>query len=320
MIYKPRKLSILVFYLTTSLALIFGIIFYVYSTSSLFYNKKLNYDTTNYSKNNTSNELNSIETDENSEKINILVIADSHLHSKAFSKIKTISDEYKVSLIVHLGDHTDYGSKDELLKAKVLLESLGYPFIAIPGDRDLAAYGNNKIFFEVFKKEDEFSIGNLNLLFVDNSPNFTPLSEAYLSSILNKIPSSKIIFLSQPIFVQKGNIFENKYMGSLTAFSFEDENLLNRQKKYHGQRDLILSKIRNSGNKLIVAGDHHRSTVFPDPENETITYLINGATAEYLTSNGIKIKQESFQPQKISIISVEKNLKYTIKEINIFEK
>jgi len=302
-----KNLSILV----TSFLLL---IFLVTDAFSLFYNK-----TSEYRDGSTSTILSSAPSSElnipiDKSNFNILVIADSHLNSNAFPLIRRITKESSVSLVVHLGDHTDYGSEKEIIKAKELMDSLMTPYIVLPGDRDLAAAGGNSIFYKFFDRKDIVAFEDLNILFIDNSPNFTPLSETYLNLILKNIPFARIVFLSQPIFVNKGNIFENKYMGSLTNFEFENKEALNRQEIYHNQRNQILSEIRKSEVKLIVAGDHHRSSLFNDPVNPKIKYLINGATAEYLNSNNFKIKQENFQSQRVSIISIDKNGNFKIVE------
>lgn len=287
----------------------------------LFYNKNELRGNSGY--------LNSSDTDKNKyndqnivnyDNFNILVIADSHLNTKAFPKIREIALKSNVRLIVHLGDHTNFGSKEELKTAFDLLKSLNFDFVALPGDRDLAAAGGDEIFYSIFNKVTTLSIENNNLLFIDNSPNFTLLSSDYLTKIINEIPKSNIIFMSQPIFVNKGNIMEAKYMGSPNAFNFSDQESIENQKLYLNQRNKILNQLRISGNKIVITGDHHRSSKFLDPENKSVTYFIAGATSEYLNSNGISISQRSFQTERVSVISIDKNLTFSIHEIELFGK
>lgn len=91
-------------------------------------------------------------------------------------------------------------------------------------------------------------------------------------------------------------------------------------KDYMLQRDLILEKIRNSTLKYVISGDHHRSSSFKDLKKETLQYYIVGATAEELSSNGLVIKQKSFQTQRVLIVSITKNDEILINEIEIFEE
>ena len=224
----------------------------------------------------------------NSENDLILIIADSHLYTNSFNKIKAILDKYNIKLVVHLGDHTDFGSDDELIKAKKLLDELDTNYIALPGDRDLAAYSGDSQFFKVFQRTDSIKFGKYDLLFINNSPNFTPLNQTYMNTVLPLIKKSNIIFTSQPIYVEKGNILESKYMGSPTAFSEIDESTIKNQAQLLRQRDLLLNEIRKNSDKLIVSGDHHRSSFYTDPINETVKYHLVGATAEFLNSTKTK--------------------------------
>lgn len=296
-------------------------IFFLNDLFSLIYNKKEPIDNITYPPTNSVD--NSHNTNQNKidiNNLNILVIADSHLNGKAFPEIKKIALKNNVKLIVHLGDHTNYGSKEELEVAFKLLKSLDLDFVALPGDRDLAAAGGDKIFYSIFKKVTTLSMDKVNLLFIDNSPNFTLLTNEYLNQVIKELPNSYLVFMLQPIYVNTGNIFENKYMGSLNAFNFSDKESLEKQKLYLNQRNKILNQLRIGGKKLVIAGDHHRSSKFNDPENKSITYLITGASSEYLNSNGITISQRNFQTERISIISVDKDLNYSIQEIELFEK
>lgn len=314
--YSIRITPVFTFILLISIS----IFIFVSDYFSLFYNKNSLEENKTYSKTGAIDFKTETYPQINANNFNILVIADSHLNKDVFPILKNLSNKYNVSLVVHLGDHTDFGSDNELKEAKNLLDSVEKNYIALPGDRDLAASGDSSNFYKYFTFTYDLSFKDLKLLFVNNSANFTLLNETYLDSIIKRIPDSNIIFLSQPIYVEKGNIFENKYMGSLNAFNFSDEKSINRQHEYLKQRNKILNSIRSSKNKLVVAGDHHRSSKFVDPENNSIEYLINGATAENLNSNGITIKQKNFQSQRISIISVQDNLKYSIYEIEIYEK
>jgi len=250
----------------------------------------------------------------------VMVMADSHLNEKSYTKIKEIIKKNKVDLLIHLGDHTDFGSIEELKLAKSLLDNLDVKYFVLPGDRDLAAFGDDKVFFSIFNRNKLYIGSSFKFLFINNSANFTPLSDLYESEIKSEIKDSNFIFTSQPIYVEKGNILESKFMGSPTAFNLDSIIQKNNQKKYLQQRDDILNEIRKSNNILIISGDHHRSSFFQDPVNRSINYHIVGATAEYLNSEGLTIKQKSFQSQRVSILSINKDNSYTIKEVQIFEE
>ena len=204
--------------------------------------------------------------------------------------------------------------------AKSLMDSLEVSYVSLPGDRDLAAFSGEDVFYKYFKKVNITNFAGINLSFINNAANFTPLDENYLNASLNNLKISKIIFLSQPIFVEKGNILESKYMGSPTAFSFESIESKKIQERYFIQRNKILNLIRDSNDKLIVSGDHHRSATFNDPNNKTIKYHIVGSSAEYLNSEGLQIKQKAFQSQRVTLISISPSNDYELKEVILFEE
>jgi len=308
--------------LIVKIILISLFVFIMYS----FYNKITLNEENNYSTdlpkeiNLNSNNISDSSTIPDKDSTNVMVIADSHLNEKSFIRIKEIIKKNKIDLLIHLGDHTDFGSIEELKLAKSLLDNLNVKYFVLPGDRDLAAYGDDKAFFSIFSRNTVYRENSFKFLFINNSANFTPLSDLYNAEIKNNIKDSNFIFTSQPIYVEKGNILESKFMGSPTAFNFDSITQKNNQKKYLLQRDEILGAIRKNNNVLIISGDHHRSSFFQDSVNKSINYHIVGATAEYLNSEGITIKQKSFQSQRVSILSIKKDNSYSIKEIQIFEE
>lgn len=307
LLFKLRNVNKRYLFLSIVMIIFLTILF---DTFSLFYNKKTNSEEYDYSNTNENapllNQL-SLEEIRNPSTKNIIIMADSHNNSKIFPEIKKIIDRYSVSILFHLGDHSDYGSNPELLDSKNLLDSLNIDYFVLPGDRDLAAANGDEIFYKYFKKIEYVDFGDLNFVLFDNSPNFTPLKDSYLNRINDLIKTGDILLSSQPLFVEKGNIFESKYMGSLN-------------KDYLEQRDLILENLRRSNIKFVISGDHHRSSTFKDPINKSITYYIVGATAENLNSNGIVIKQKSFQSQRILLISITEERDIYLKEIEVFEE
>ncbi len=306
----PRNLKPKYAYFSLIIILLFTGFLLVFDYFTLFYNKRNNSDSNYYSINRNDlkkNDTKSLKHLSDNKYLKILIMADSHLNKEAFSKIKLITENFKVNSIIHLGDHTDYGSVSEIQLAKEYLDSLGKDYVVLPGDRDLAAAGDDSIFYDFFNKTDTFQVADLNFLLINNSPNFTTLENRYLNYLTQEIPKADIILSSQPIFVEKGNIFESKFMGSL-------------DKDYLAQRNLILDKIRESKVRFVISGDHHRSSSFIDPIRKDLRHQIVGATAENLNSNGLQIKQKSFQSQRVLIISISQDSEILIDELEIFEE
>jgi len=303
-----RKNSL--FRLSIYLLFLFLIVTIVFDYFTSFYNKSIKEEHNSYSQNEDKNSIKKhlpITKIVDKETKNILVLADSHNNEKAFVQVSKLIKNYNISLVVHLGDHSDYGSESEITNAKNLLDSLQTEYIAIPGDRDLAATGGDDLFFTFFKRINSFKVKEYKFLLLNNSPNFTPLTTTYLNSFINEISSTDFILSSQPIYVEKGNIFESKYMGAMN-------------KDYLIQRDLILEKLRNSKVKYVISGDHHRSSNFYDLKRRDLQYFIVGATAEDLNSNGLVIKQKSFQTQRALLISITNDNDILFNEIEVFEE
>lgn len=302
------------------LIVIFFVVFLLIDLFTLFYNKKDPSEKLNYPEpkieNPSTKSFHEVSIIQN--RYNILVMADSHLNKKAFEAVKDIIEKNNIKLLVHLGDHTDFGSTEELLQAKELLDGLGVKYLPLPGDRDLAAFGSSQEFKKIFKLENTNFMYET-FLIIDNSPNFTLLDDKSFDYILQKIPRATIIFSSQPIYVEKGNIFESKYMGSPTAFNISNQNTKILMDKYLNQRNEILNRIRNKENLLVISGDHHRSATFKDPLNQSVTYHIVGASSEYINSSGIQVLQSSFQTQRVSIISIDENNDSQIIEIELYK-
>lgn len=294
------------------------------SLGSLFYNKRNDFEYLKYPTTNTnisdSNELaDKGQIKNNSEEktmYKILVIADSHSNFEIVSKLLEIISSEGINHVVHLGDHTDYGDLDSLKEAKDFLDSLNVNYSALPGDRDLGQTSSTQNFYVVFKKEDTLFLKGDKILFINNSYNFTPINQNIFSEYLLEIPNSEIIFLSQPILVERGNIFSNKYMGSDTAFSDLNQDISKSLSQYRVQRNLILSEILKNRTPLVVAGDHHRSLTFNDNSYPNTLFHIVGATSKNINSGNYQIKQESLQTKRVSIIE-KKGGKFLIKEVVI---
>lgn len=269
--------------------------------------------------------LNSLQTtfDQSKDGTNIVFIADSHSNNSVFPILGKSLDRFNPRYIIHTGDLTDFGDFENLFNAKSSLDSLGIDYIAMPGDHDIAQTSDLTNFNKVFSFPSGLSIQGIKILFIPNFKNFTPFREEEINYYIKSIPLSDIIVLSQPVLVPDNNIFSDKYMGSPTAF----ENLSNNQREslkiYDLQRIRILNAIRNSQSpKLVISGDHHRSSTFEDPVNPKITYHILGGLAEYIYFGNQKISQNSLQSRRFTIVNFYKEdsngtFKFSIQEVEL---
>jgi predicted phosphodiesterase len=308
------QINELEFIMKIKFLLIFSIILFIISISTYFRNS-LNVITYNRQQIKTSQlELDQNILEEPKPMVRILIMADTHLNSNAFQKIKNYININPVDFVVHLGDHTDYGEIDKLKKAQMLLESLEVSYVALPGDRDLGASGGKKNFSKVFKYIEVLEHKDLNFLFIDNSANFTPINVEDFQNYMEKIKSADVVFLSQPIKTKKGSIFEEKYMGSI-----EDKNFIQNHEKelliYKEQRDTLLQEIRNSKTKYVIAGDHHKSSNFNDEVKNDLKFHILGGLSEYISFGSTALDQNALQSRRFSLLDFYENKRIEIKEI-----
>lgn len=262
--------------------------------------------------------------DENSQHIfSIAFISDSHSNSSIFEPLRVSLKKFDASLLVHAGDLTDFGSLEDLKSARSDLDSLQVSYLVLPGDHDIAATSSVDNFNKFFSIPESFITKDFNVLFVPNFYNFKPFESNTFDEIVSKIDSADIIISSQPIYVNEDNIFFKKFMGSFEAFdnlSFTQRQNLQVYKK---QRDIILDKIRQSRKpKVVISGDHHRSSTFIDPVNEKVSYHILGSLSKYIYFGNTKLLQTSLQSNRFSILKISKpingaNLEFNIQEVEI---
>ncbi len=252
----------------------------------------------------------------------ISLISDTHENSEIFLKLQESLSKENPSLLLHLGDVTNYGTKDSFKTAKADLNTLNIKYYVFPGDHDIAETSSLENFNSFFSFPKTLEFSEFSILYIPNFYNFTPLSDEDFDFVISNINSSEIIISSQPIFVNEDNIFFNKFMGSEAAF----ENLTLTQSqnltKYNNQRIRILDEIRKTSvPKFIISGDHHRSSNFYDPINPQVSYHILGSLAKYIEFGNSKILQTSLQSNRYSILEVYKEdnaaITFKIREIEL---
>jgi calcineurin-like phosphoesterase family protein len=207
--------------------------------------------------------------------------------------------ELNVDYIFHLGDLTDWGDVDSLKKAKAILDSSGVKWYAIPGDHDLAqSVGQNKEgdynFLQVFGKNyTKVSVAGSNIILLDNSANFTPMSEERFTWFLNEIDTADFVFLSQPLY----HPFSSVVMGKVDG---------KEQKDLYNQASIMLSKVRNSSTKAIFSAAHHISSGHPDAERTSLMHYVVGA---------LSVKRNPQITPRFYVLTLYENGDYSVDEI-----
>lgn len=254
---------------------------------------------------------NNLFTQKNNDKellFTFIVISDTHLNSDPYKYLATYIRDSKPSFLIHLGDHTNFGTIKELQFSKDLIDSLKISYYTLAGDHDIAETSSMENFNKVFSLPSPLRVNEVKIAFLNNPFNVVPFKSKELADIIEDTYDADIILSSQPIYVDKDNFFSYKFMGSqenINNLSPTNQSLL---KIYSNQSKDILNAIRNSKKKkLIIGGDHHRSSTYTDPINNQITYHVVGALSKSIYLGSKEIPQKSLQAQRFSVISVLKN-------------
>ncbi|HDQ88624.1 MAG TPA: metallophosphoesterase, partial [candidate division WWE3 bacterium] len=218
-------------------------------------------------------------------------------------------EDLSVDVAFFLGDLTRWGSKEELLEGKEILDESPLDIIVIPGDHDLAesvSLGDVtglKNFTEVFGNNTHiYEKGDYKFLLLDNSANFSTVSEKDYSwfeyNILKVVEGGKVSFviLSQPLY----HPVNNRIMGIV-----EGEVVSN----VYQQGQDMLELIRGSKVKAIIAADQHMFSNSVDPTRPDLRHISIGA----LVSNSDEIRNP--QAPRFAVLEVYSNGGYKVKEV-----
>ena len=250
----------------------------------------------------------------------LAILADSHVGNdkneyienkthlaRAVEKAKSLgADE-----IVHVGDVTNFGVLEDLRDAKEILDDSGIPYVAIPGDRDIAQTSNADNFVSVFGTDNHFFIlaGHKFVAF-NNSANYTLISQDKMTWFKNELDGADFVILSQPLYTE-GVLVNCQYMGN-SCEDQEDSDLKQKQLEVKKQRDELLSLIRASDVKAVIAGDHHMSSQTQDKDKPGLMHYVVGAVGNTFKEG---YSQSSWQNQSFSLIKLYEGEAFTVEDV-----
>lgn len=218
--------------------------------------------------------------------------------------------ELKVDNLLVVGDLTNWGVLEDLREAKKILDDSQIPYYAIPGDRDLAQSVGVENFIQVFNKDKYvFEKEGYKFLILNNSANYTEIPEDTMLWFKEEVVDSDFVILSQPLYTEGLIMFNYLYMGN--TGNTEDANLVERQKLVKDQRDIILSEIRNSNVKAVLAGDHHKSSQVSDKEKSELAHYVVGAISGTVS----EYAQSVIQSQRFAVLKIYDNGTFVVEDI-----
>ncbi len=226
----------------------------------------------------------------------IAIMSDVHEDLAMLERALYLAKESGITKVILLGDLTNFGVTENLLQVKETLDRSGVEYYAIPGDHDLYKAVGPEDFINVFgPTPNPVIINDHKILFLDNSANFTPISQDELVNFYADISSASFVMLSQPIYHPAISVL-SPVMGYVNGEVITET---------HTQAETILGNIRASNVKAIFAGDHHRSSNYPDAENELLEHYVVGAISN----------EQRLQTPRFSILSIYATGEFEVSEI-----
>lgn len=226
-------------------------------------------------------------------KVSVLLLADVHSDFPNLEKALEIAKSRNLTTAFFLGDYTELGVMDDLTKAKNIMDKSGIEYYSLPGDHDLWKSVGPANFLEVFSKDYFVTyLGGFKFVGLNNSANYTPIDAKVLAKFKTDVKDADFVLLSQPLY----HPTFQKVMGVVNG---ED------QPEMKTQAADILTLIRNSSVKAIIAGDQHISSNNGDPVKAQLAHIVIGA----LTND------RNLQTPRFSILKVDKEGNYQVEEV-----
>jgi predicted phosphodiesterase len=200
----------------------------------------------------------------------IALMADAHSDYENLNKALDTTKQLGVSTVYFLGDFTKLGVIDDLKNAKSVMDSSELKYYAISGDHDLWHSVGHDNYHEVFgDKKHSVIVEDVKFVFLDNSANYTTVPSQTIEWFKKEAVDADFVVLSQPLYATK----LDRYMGRING---EDV------KEVLDQRNDLLSFIRGTEVRAVIAADLHTSHEVSDPEKPNLEHILIGALTSEL--------------------------------------
>ncbi|MFZ5424188.1 MAG: metallophosphoesterase family protein [Patescibacteria group bacterium] len=234
-----------------------------------------------------------VSADDTKPAVSVAIMSDSENDwqqlSAAISKAKTLN----VSAMLFIGDYTSFGEISDLVAAKELMDASSIPYYSIPGDRDLYEAVGQRNFTDVFGKNyHKVNIENTNFILLDNSPNYTPIDNVSMKNFERDVSSADFVLLATPLY----HPTNTRVMG-VTSDEVTDELV--------SQREELLSLIRDSDVKAIIAAEHHFYSESTDPQKRELLHYVNGAIT----------KARNLQTPRFSLLKIYQDGSFAVEQV-----
>lgn len=229
-----------------------------------------------------------------------LLVADSHNENNNLRKAIDQAKQQGIELIIGLGDYTETGTTDELLKVKQELDQSGIRYFVTAGDHDLwdardkqkKAYDN---FVSVFGYPYQtFEYRGVQFLIIYNSDNYLGLGNEQLGWLNLELEKQQD---SKPYFVL---MHEPLYHPSSDRVMGKNEEALKTEVQS------LIKLFKNSGVEEVFSGDVHFFTRYKEPQ-----------TGLKMTTVGSLASLRNVQSPRFAIVTVYQDGGYEVEDIEV---
>ncbi len=223
----------------------------------------------------------------------VAVMADTHDKYDKLNSALSMASAKSVTDVFFLGDFSSLGEVASLESAKKTMDASGLEYYALPGDHDLYNSVGPQNFVQIFGRT-HFSktINDVKFVGLDNSANFTLINDDIMSWFQNEVATADFVLLSQPLYHPNLNVVMGVVQGEVNS-------------AVKNQADTLLTIIRNSHAKAIIAGDQHMSSKNADVQKPALSHIVVGALTD----------ERNLQTPRFSYLYVYKDGSYKIEDV-----
>lgn len=231
-----------------------------------------------------------------------LLVADSHNENNNLRKAINQAKSQGIDLIIGLGDYTEIGTTDELLKAKQELDASGIRYFVTAGDHDLwDARDKQKKAFDNFVNVfgypyQTFTYQNVKFIIVYNSDNYLGLGSEQLDWLNLELDRAK----------QESNVLTFALMHEPLYHPSSDRVMGKTEANLKTEAQSLIKLFKNSGVAEVFAGDIHFFTRYEEPQ-----------TGLKMTTVGSSASLRNVQSPRFALVSVFNDGGYEVEDIEI---
>lgn len=236
-----------------------------------------------------------------------VMMGDSANDNAALNKALDLAGGLNANRVFYLGDYTQVGELNNLQAAKSIMDESGLLYYSLPGDRDLdinssPADFNN--YYSVFGEPrfsvtiNDVNIGAIKFVLLNNAANYTPIDNETLGQFYQELEGADYVILPQPLYHPMAS-YGKPVMGVVNGETVP---------VMKDQANEILSKIRESNVKSIIAGDQHSFDRVLDEQKPGLEHVSIGPVSKERAEQSVS---------SITLLTIYDNDTYSVEEVKL---